>query len=409
MFKRRSSKYIAITLLIACIFVLCSCSSTNNKIEQASSEQFFYRINDGEATITGFSDDCVDVLIPETVEGVPVTSIYPDSDKEYANIRSLSIPSSVNSVYDEEAGLIANGLYNLEKVTVAPGNKTFGSEDGMFYNKKTHTLIKFFGEYEKEELVIPDYIHTIRAKAFSEAKNIKTLVLEGNIKDIGEYAFKEMPDLKCVNISGDIEEIPDGAFSGCEQLEKVQLHSGTKIIGSFAFAYCANLEELSVPDSVNEIGAPITYNQIPVKVDPKNKNFESKDGMLINTKTKELLLVFGEFDELIIPSNIKSIAQGAINNELKKLTIGKNVTEIDKYAVMNTPECVYIQGGIKKITRDMFYDNKNLEELVLGEGIEEIKGGAFKGAEKLKKVIVPKSVNVLSSSAFPKGCKVIRK
>lgn len=58
---------------------------------------FLYTLADGEATITAYRGDSLDLLIPAAVDGYPVTAIG-DGAFEGTRIRSVSLPDTVKSV-----------------------------------------------------------------------------------------------------------------------------------------------------------------------------------------------------------------------------------------------------------------------------------------------------------------------
>ena len=86
-------KKILFMLIVALIGILGTCASA------AKNEDYTYHIRDGEVTIT----DCNDlikgkVVIPETIEGYPVTTIGSGTFYERERIVSITIPNCVTTI-----------------------------------------------------------------------------------------------------------------------------------------------------------------------------------------------------------------------------------------------------------------------------------------------------------------------
>ncbi|MEG2013498.1 MAG: leucine-rich repeat domain-containing protein, partial [Anaerovoracaceae bacterium] len=84
----------------------------------------------------------------------------------------------------------------------------------------------------------------------------------------------------------------------------------------------------------------------------------------------------------------------------------ETLNALDLYEVKNleTKDVVIpdeIQGyPVHRITKRLFKDRENIETLDLGNTVENIGMGAFRGCTKLKKVVIPESVKVINASAF---------
>jgi hypothetical protein len=90
--KTCSKKSFVLPVLIAVVVVLVACPS------QA---QFTYTTNNGTITITGYAGTNNDVVIPSTIDGLPVTSIGTNAFlNAYYTVTSVTIPDSVTSIGD---------------------------------------------------------------------------------------------------------------------------------------------------------------------------------------------------------------------------------------------------------------------------------------------------------------------
>ena len=114
--------------------------------------------------------------------------------------------------------------------------------------------------------------------------------------------------------------------------------------------------------------------------------------------------IYGE----VIPDHIKAIGSNAYDNckELKQIDLGKT-TFIASYAFMNSGlEKVHIPGTCMQISMAAFMNCKDLTEIIIEEGLENISSRAFKfiGAKEIK---LPSSITFLSNSIFDKTTKLL--
>ena len=114
--------------------------------------------------------------------------------------------------------------------------------------------------------------------------------------------------------------------------------------------------------------------------------------------------IYGE----VIPEHIKAIGSNAYDNckELKQIDLGKT-TFISSYAFMNSGlEKIHIPATCMQISMAAFMNCKDLTEIIIEEGLENISSRAFKfiGAKEIK---LPSSITFLGNSVFDKNTKLI--
>ena len=68
------------------------------RLPAAVQAQFEYAIIDGAVIITAYTGPGGEVIVPETIEGLPVTSIGDGAFYGFANLTSITIPNSVTSI-----------------------------------------------------------------------------------------------------------------------------------------------------------------------------------------------------------------------------------------------------------------------------------------------------------------------
>ena len=192
------------------------------------------------------------------------------------------------------------------------------------------------------------------------------IIRPDGVTSIGDYAFVNYDLLTSVVIPDSVTSIGGCAFGDCASLESVTIGNGVTSIGYSAFGYCTSLKSVVIPDSVTTIGE----------------------------------------NAFIYCSN------------LEKITIGVGVTSIDDYAFY---ECSHISGVyIKDVAawlgitfgssgnplsraHNLYLNDQLVTELVIPEGVTEIRPYAFCGYTSLESIDIPDSVTSIGKYAFY-GC-----
>ena len=147
-----------ITLLKATISALSDGNGENNESispdSMASKSSFSYVEHGGQITITEFTGNELDVMIPSNIGGFPVVAIGEGAFKG-KNVRSVTIPSSVRHI----DWFAFNGCFCLESITVPASVTTI--EYGAFdYCPSSMAVICPKGSY---------------AEAYAKSRGIKTV------------------------------------------------------------------------------------------------------------------------------------------------------------------------------------------------------------------------------------------
>ncbi|MBQ7294848.1 MAG: leucine-rich repeat protein [Clostridia bacterium] len=164
---------------------------------------YTYAINEGKVTIT----DCDmnlegDIVIPDTLGGIPVTAIGDNAFYYCGNITSVTMGDNIES--------IGANAFNL---------------CGALY-----------------EVILPEKLTEIKPQTFFMCFNLTKINLgQTNVTVIGNNAFGYCDYLSVAAIPDTVTEIGDGAFSGCGNLETVIIGKNVRSIGINAFRDCYNL------------------------------------------------------------------------------------------------------------------------------------------------------------------------
>ena len=314
-------KKIAVFLAAALYLALCMmipASAEDGTIETTmETDGFRYRLlEDGSAEILKYVGKELQLVIPETLDGHPVTSIGDEAfDNARFSMEGLTIPASVTHLgsnafsmtdlaeIEIPAGVVSmkdnpfGFCESLENITVAEENPVFYAEDGVLFCREDHSLVCYpnlladpeedekisytvpegteiirssaFGGVEcLSEILLPDSLRVIGFQAFGFCWDLDGLVIPDSVTEIGDAAFdtcnglKRIPsmlfyeceDLCEADIPETVTEIGDGAFFCCTGLEQVRIPDGVTVIETSAFEGCSSLSSVVIPDSVQSIG-----------------------------------------------------------------------------------------------------------------------------------------------------------
>lgn len=302
--------------------MLLACFWTPALADTDSTGRFGYRLKeDGTAVINqylGQDDPCV---IPEQVDGYPVTglsaSISFRRDMEYnpdfdvyitTYISTVEIPATVTNIElfrynDVDSGMIIENLFlGVRSIRVAEDNPTYQILDGSLYDKNTHELLLYMPTEESTSFAVPEGTRAIGAYAFMRGQYLTKLTLPNSLVSIGQWAFSNCRALSEITIPMGVSEIEarafdildgrlenirvfplnwvyedvDGVlFSRAEkklicypagrQAEVYQVPDGTRVIGENAFRGVKTLRRIDLPEGVERIeGGAFSVSTIPM-------------------------------------------------------------------------------------------------------------------------------------------------
>ena len=241
-------RIISVFALILCVcFTFSGCDSISSILSGAN-ESIDYKIENGEAIVTSVPNKSTvtKIVIPDEIEGVPVTKIADFSATNLEYVTEFYIGKNV-----KEIGTWAlENNQHIAAYQVDEANEYFCSIDGVIYTKDMKTIV-FFPPAKEGDYKVFDGVETIRTKAFYKCTKLSKITLPDTIKEIEEKAFFR-----------------------CEAISEINMPNTLTFIGKDAFAYCYGLTEINIPSSVTQIDEYTFYNcthLLTVNVD-NNKN-----------------------------------------------------------------------------------------------------------------------------------------
>lgn len=269
-----------IILLIGMFPVWCHAQEEGDILRSGEWEYFLNE--DGTVTISQWTGEEESLVIPEELDGRPVTVIgdgafnirsglkevmIPDSVTQigdYAfwlcgDLENLTIPESVTRIGKmaftacamkritipdsvEEIGDWAFGsCHVLTQIEVSPGNENFTVMDHALIETKTMTLICYPEGLTDPEYSIPEGITRIGNNAFSYCVRLEHVTIPEGVTELGEHAFSSCRYLRDINLPQSIQKIGPYAFLECKRLTDIMIPESVTEIGTDAFTYCEDL------------------------------------------------------------------------------------------------------------------------------------------------------------------------
>ncbi|MBN2108450.1 MAG: leucine-rich repeat domain-containing protein [Deltaproteobacteria bacterium] len=250
------------------------------------SGDFVFDADNGKVRIVKYIGSGGAVVIPDTIEGMPVNSIGGGTTNG-----SAFVPPQPWSAF-----LGCDGLTNV---------------------------------------TIPNSVTGIGDYAFNGCTGLTSVSIPGSVTSIGKQVFQNCTGLISATISDGVTTIASGMFDNCTGLTIVTIPGTVTSIGASAFFGCTGLSSVSIPASVTSIGGHAfagCSGLTGIQVDAGNTAYSSQDGVLFS-KDKTALIQYpsGKNDvEFIIPEGVTSIGDGAFYqcNGLISVTIPDSVTSM---------------------------------------------------------------------------------
>ena len=252
--------------------------------DETDASSFTWTSDDTSVTITKYIGTATDVVIPATIDGVPVTGIAYQAFDRCTSMTSVIIPFSVTSIGTRAFAECTS----LTSVTIP--NSVTSIRDKAFTGCTNLTSI-----------TISDNVTEIDYAVFAHCTSLKSITIPESVTRIGESAFSFCGSLKSITIPDSVTNIGDGAFTGCTSLTRVFLSESNQItsiganafwgctslsniedadtllcltsVGDYAFKNCSELQYFYFDEKVSEIGVGVFEGCTNINVDTFNNDY----------------------------------------------------------------------------------------------------------------------------------------
>jgi hypothetical protein len=342
--------------------------------------QYTDTTNNGTITITGYTGSSGAVTIPDTINGLPVTSIGSYAFQNHTSLTSVTIPNSVTNIGESAFDYCTS----LTSVTI--GNRVTSLGFRAFYYCTSLSSVTIpnsvtsIGDYafsscgDLTSVTIPNSVTNIGSNTFQGCTRLTSVTIGNSVTSIGNYAFYYCYSLTSVTIPNSVTNIGSYAFYKCYKLTSVTIPNRVTSIGNYAFQYCPSLASVTIPTSVTSIGdwafsycPSLTSVTIPgsvtsigsgafnggtslsaITVDALNSVYRSVAGVLFNqSQTTLIQCPGGKAGTYTITNTVTSIGDRAFDYclSLTSVTIGNSVTNIGYYAFDHCSSLTSVTNG----------------------------------------------------------------
>lgn len=342
--------------------------------------------------------------LPETLRKICESAFYLCS-----LIERIRIPASVEDI-DEAA---FDSMEGLSEIIVDEGSESYYSIDGALYSSDRTALLKYPPKRYTHLFTVSPEVSYIGADAFGENSTLEEIAVKGINTDFSPEIFNNCYKLRSVDISPEnlnFKSVDGVLYSrdGSELLfyppmregESFEIPEGVESIGHDAFRYAARLHTLTLPSGIKSIARDHVFGARlgSVKLLVLRAGFDQRLIDSINLPP----LVFAE-DERREKVRSKSIVwnypTGCRDDNGRKYENqgGMIYCERDGMVALihsgdlvgkiKIPDTVEL-GRVKEIKSSALSYRYNVEEIIIGSGVEIIDDGAFCGCNNLARVSV---------------------
>ncbi len=319
-----------------------------------------------------------------------------------SNLGSLTIPNSVTSI----GGMAFYGCSGLVGVSYTG---SIGQWCTISFSSQSNPLNYAHNLYVDNvlvtDLVIPEGVTEIKSYAFYGATCLTSLTLPNSLTTIGQDAFSGCSGLTGVYYEGSIGQWCTISFSSQSNplnyahnlyvdnvlVTDLVIPEGVTEIKSYAFYGATCLTSLTLPNSVTSIGGLAFYGCSGLTGNLTIGNSVTTIGYYAFYGATSLT-------SLTLPNSVTSIESDAFGD--CSGLVGVSYTgSIGQWCTISFSS----QSNPLNYAHNLYVDNVLVTDLVIPEGVTEIKSYAFYGATCLTSLTLPNSLTTIGYDAFY-GC-----
>lgn len=443
-------KYKQLTLILLFILFIGVFPNTTYAANITTPEGIVF--DDETGQITGYTGNDAVLIIPDMINGVPVTSIGDSAFYECQSLQSITLSNNITTI---QLYAFAS-CKNLETVNLSSSLREIeagafsycGKLEGIILPDSIDSIgeISFGFCNSLTSINIPEGLNSIDVFAFYSCNSLHEFVVDDlnpdyctkdgvlfnkemtklvnypcGIEDtsyeipngvlvVGEHAFDNCTNIKTVTFSSSVKTISRYAFRSCDNLKDVNMHEGVLSIEYDAFSSCSSITNIVLPDSVTSIGRYSFKGCQYMETIQLSKNLLSIGS--------EAFYGCGRLQSITIPATVTSVGYDAFKacDRLNEFIVEQGNTRFKSVdgVLMNISETTlihyppgssrteyYIPNGVTHIGSSAFEECRNLQYISIPDTVTHIEGDhAFFQCTSLKSITIPKNVESMAGYVF---------
>ena len=198
-------------------------TSTGSDMTFVTLNPYSYTTSNGTITITRYLGSGGALIIPGTINGLPVTSIGAQAFENSPGLASVTIPISVTSIGD----YAFYRCYALTSVPIPTSVTSIGN-------------FAFCGCSSLTSVTIPNSIVSMGYAAFESCIGLTSVMIANGVTSIGDLAFQSCTSLARITIPATITSIGHQAFYSCTNLTQASFAGNAPVMGPNVFDFTAS-------------------------------------------------------------------------------------------------------------------------------------------------------------------------
>lgn len=201
-------------------------------------------------------------------------------------------------------------------------------------------------------------------------------IIPPGTRRINHGAFDGNPRLRRVVLPDSVKTLSERAFAACVNLEQVQLNEGLETIESNAFYGCSKLKTLVLPDSLKNVhGYAFHGTEFLTPVYNRSRTVLYHHPGSLTEKT------------IVVPDHVKCLSSGAFfdHKEVQEVILPEGLETIDSQAFLETSlRRITIPASVTKIGSEAFWKCPELEEVDFRCALSALERGVFYKCPKVQ-------------------------
>jgi len=353
----------------------------------------------GGCAITGYTGPGGFVMVPDSIDGVPVVSIGERAFADRDVITEVVLPGGIVSIGTR--AFVNDSM--LRTIRLPEGLVSIGYEAfrccGSLTDLTLPQSLREIGEQAFvsagfEQLQLPEGLKEIGDQAFCHSR-LRAIRLPQGLEKLGTAALAYCDALQEVQLPASMERIPERLFEGCGALEDVTLPARAKLLGRSAFKGCAQLAYAELPEDLTTIAesaftgcSALRRITIPAGVRELADHLFSGCAML---------------EKVVLPAGLTKVGTGAFENcsHLNMTELPAGVTDMGERAFRGCTSLTAftLPAGVIRLNRGMFMECSGLQEITLPQGLIAVGEQSFMRCG-LQRLNMPDSMRAIGKSAF---------